>query len=102
MPAKSPESAVTAPPYPAEDPIERIILRSMNEGVITLECNGTVHTVNPAALRILGLSQRGHQGQALPAGFWPRARERRIHEHLPRGHTSEFCEQAQRNPLQEK
>ncbi len=63
MPARSLESGVTAPPCPAEDPIEKIILRSMNEGVITLECNGTVHTVNPAALRILGLSRDAIQGR---------------------------------------
>jgi PAS domain S-box-containing protein len=39
------------------DPIERIILRSMNEGVLTLECDGTIRTVNPSALRILGLEE---------------------------------------------
>ncbi|MFC1835559.1 PAS domain S-box protein [Thermodesulfobacteriota bacterium] len=36
------------------EPIEAIILRSINEGVITLECTGNVHMVNPAALGILG------------------------------------------------
>jgi PAS domain S-box-containing protein len=35
------------------DQIETLILRSMNEGVITLECNGDIFSVNPAALRIL-------------------------------------------------
>jgi PAS domain S-box-containing protein len=63
MPAKLSEPEMSAPPYPGEDPIERIILKSMNEGVITLECNGTVHTVNPAALSILGLSEDCAKGK---------------------------------------
>ncbi|MBI5572365.1 MAG: PAS domain S-box protein [Desulfomonile tiedjei] len=45
-----------------EDPIERIILRSMNEGVITLECNGNIFMVNPAALRILDLAEEEVRG----------------------------------------
>jgi two-component system phosphate regulon sensor histidine kinase PhoR len=40
---------------PSDDQIEKMILRSMNEGVLTLECNGEIHAVNPAALKILGL-----------------------------------------------
>jgi len=56
-------SQVSSPPCPTEDPIERIILRSMNEGVITLECNGVVHTVNPAALSILGLAEDSLKGR---------------------------------------
>lgn len=40
-----------------QDPIEKIILRSLKEGVITVECSGTIHTVNRAALQILGLAE---------------------------------------------
>ncbi len=69
MPARTPEHGVTGPPYPAEDPIERIILRSMNEGVITLECNGRIHTVNPAALRILGLTKEAAKGRDFQQAF---------------------------------
>jgi len=43
--------------------IEKIILRSMNEGVIALECGGNIHTVNPAALRILNLDERETLGK---------------------------------------
>ncbi|MEJ2717233.1 MAG: PAS domain S-box protein [Deltaproteobacteria bacterium] len=39
------------------DPVEKLILRSMNEGVITIECNGDIYTVNPAALRLLGSTE---------------------------------------------
>lgn len=63
MSADPPELRATIPPCPAEDPIERIILRSMNEGVITLECNGLIHTVNPAALSILGLGEESVKGR---------------------------------------
>ena len=38
------------------DPIEKIILNSMNEGVMTIDCNGTIFTVNPSAFRMLGLT----------------------------------------------
>lgn len=37
------------------DPIEKIILNSMNEGVITIDCDGKIFTVNPSAFRMLGL-----------------------------------------------
>ncbi len=40
------------------DPIEKVILRSMNEGVITIECNGHINTLNASALRILGLDHQ--------------------------------------------
>jgi PAS domain S-box-containing protein len=43
--------------YTGMEPIEKLILRSMNEGVITLECNGDIFTVNPAALRILDFTE---------------------------------------------
>jgi PAS domain S-box-containing protein len=58
------DSPSLSPPgqWPTDDPIEKIILRSMNEGVITLECNGTVHTFNPAAERILGLREEDLRG----------------------------------------
>ncbi|AFM24394.1 sensor histidine kinase [Desulfomonile tiedjei] len=45
------------------DPIEKIILKSMNEGVITLECTGKIHTTNPAALKILGFEQEDLVGR---------------------------------------
>lgn len=47
---------LTISPSQAADrePIERIIFRSMNEGVITLECTGRIHLANAAARRILG------------------------------------------------
>ncbi len=35
----------------------------MNEGVITLECTGKIHTANPAALRILGFEQEDLVGR---------------------------------------
>lgn len=55
---------------PAEmDPIERIILRSMNEGVITVECNGNIHTVNPAAASILGLREEDLLGRHVEDAF---------------------------------
>jgi two-component system phosphate regulon sensor histidine kinase PhoR len=46
-----------------QDPVEKVILRSMNEGVITLECNGDMFSVNPAALKILGLSEHEVKGR---------------------------------------
>jgi len=45
-----------------QDPIEKIILRSLKEGVITVECSGKIHTVNPAALQILGLAEENVKG----------------------------------------
>jgi len=45
------------------DQIEKIILRSMNEGVLTLECTGDIYTVNPAALRILGFREEELKGK---------------------------------------
>ncbi|HTY22213.1 MAG TPA: PAS domain S-box protein [Desulfomonilaceae bacterium] len=47
---------------PGQDFIERMILRSMNEGVITLECNGSIHLINPAAERILGYGESELKG----------------------------------------
>ena len=51
------------------DPIERIILRSMHEGVITLECNGNIHMINQSALRILGLEEAELIGQPFDEVF---------------------------------
>jgi two-component system phosphate regulon sensor histidine kinase PhoR len=51
------------------DPIEKIILKSMNEGVITLECTGKIHTANPAALRILGFEQEDLLGRQFDEVF---------------------------------
>ena len=52
-----------------EEPIEKTILRSMNEGVITVECNGDIHTANPAALRILGFEERELVGRKFDSVF---------------------------------
>ncbi|MFH0825640.1 MAG: PAS domain S-box protein [Pseudomonadota bacterium] len=51
------------------DPIEKTILRSMNEGVMTLECNGDIHTINPAALRILGFGEAELKGEKFGSVF---------------------------------
>lgn len=40
-----------------DETLEQIIIRSLQEGVITIECNGVVSGINPAALRILGLNR---------------------------------------------
>lgn len=72
---KQPTSSETPQLTPASevptemDPIERIILRSMNEGVITVECNGTIHTVNPSAIRILGLEDGTLAGRHIEDAF---------------------------------
>jgi PAS domain S-box-containing protein len=50
-------------PPQTEEAIEKIILRSMNEGVLTLECTGDIYTVNPAALRILGFREEELKGK---------------------------------------
>jgi two-component system phosphate regulon sensor histidine kinase PhoR len=41
----------------------------MNEGVMTLECNGNVHTVNRAARRILGLEEHELTGRSFEEAF---------------------------------
>jgi len=51
------------------DPIERIILRSMNEGVMTLDCSGGIYTVTPAALRILGFREEELKGRKFAEVF---------------------------------
>jgi PAS domain S-box-containing protein len=51
------------------DQIEKLILRSMNEGVITLECNGDIFTVNPAALRILDFTEEELKGKHFQEAF---------------------------------
>src|SRR4030042_5794098 len=56
-------------PPQAADAIEKIILRSMNEGVITLECTGDIYTVNPAALRILGFREEELKGRKFAEVF---------------------------------
>ena len=56
-------------PPQAADEIEKIILRSMNEGVITLECTGDIYTVNPAALRILGFREEELKGRKFAEVF---------------------------------
>jgi PAS domain S-box-containing protein len=49
--------------YTGMEPVEKLILRSMQEGVITLECNGNIFTVNPAALRILDFTEEELRGK---------------------------------------
>lgn len=51
---RSPDLSLSSPDM---DPLEKIILRSMNEGVMTLECSGRLFSANPAALSILGLRE---------------------------------------------
>jgi PAS domain S-box-containing protein len=53
------------------DPIENVILRSMNDGVMTLECTGDIYTVNPnpAALRILGFREEELRGRTFAEVF---------------------------------
>ena len=63
------DRVATEPPVLSEEPVEKIILRSMNEGVITVECNGDIHTANPAALRILGLDDREIVGRKFESVF---------------------------------
>lgn len=46
---------INGSPHMDQDPVEKIILKSMNEGVITLDCNGNIFSANPSALRILGI-----------------------------------------------
>ncbi len=58
-----------SPPESDRDPIERIILRSMSEGVITLECSGRIYTVNPAALKTLGFTETNMVGRLFDEVF---------------------------------
>jgi PAS domain S-box-containing protein len=77
-----------------EDFIEKIILQSMNEGVITLECDGKIFMSNPSALRILGLQEQDLHGKPFDSIFpdIPENREFRdifgqvVHEGLPTLH----------------
>jgi PAS domain S-box-containing protein len=59
----------SSPREPGQDFIERMVLRSMNEGVITLECDGSIHTVNPAARRILGFEDDDVKGKHFETVF---------------------------------
>jgi two-component system phosphate regulon sensor histidine kinase PhoR len=54
---------MATPDLAYQDPIEKIILRSLKEGVITVECSGRIHTVNPAALQLLGLPDGNFEGR---------------------------------------
>ncbi len=51
------------------EPIEKVILRSMTEGVITVECNGEISSTNPAALKILGVEKEEILGRGLRQAF---------------------------------
>ncbi len=61
--------AIGEPVLQEIDPIEKVILRSMREGVITLECNGNLFTVNPSALRILGFKEEELVGKSFEEVF---------------------------------
>jgi PAS domain S-box-containing protein len=63
--------AVEASPARVVDPIENVILRSMNDGVMTLERTGDIYTVNPnpAALRILGFREEDLRGRTFAEVF---------------------------------
>jgi PAS domain S-box-containing protein len=65
MTAHVPESL----PASNQEPIEKIILRSMSEGVITLECSGRIYTVNPAALKTLGFTEENVVGSLFDEVF---------------------------------
>ena len=73
------------------DSVEKAILQSMNEGVMTLECNGNIHTVNRAALRILGLEEGEVTGKSFEEVFgtvpenkaFNQVFERVVHDRLP-------------------
>lgn len=58
------------------DPIEKIIIRSMNEGVITIECNGAIFSMNPAAERILELREDLVKGRSYEKIFSTTAENR--------------------------
>ena len=45
-----------------DETLEQIIIRSLQEGVITIECNGLISGANPAALRILGVASESVPG----------------------------------------
>ncbi len=62
------------------DPIERIILRSMAEGVITVECDGRIHMVNRSAERILGARQHELVGRKFNEVFGARPENREFEE----------------------
>lgn len=76
------------------DPVEKMILRSMNEGVITLECNGAVYTVNPSAVRLLGYTEEELVGENFEKVFSHHSQNEEfkgvfskvIHEGRPTGH----------------
>jgi len=65
------EERTAAQPLPSQmaEAIEKIILRSMNEGVLTLECTGDIYTVNLAALRILGYREEELKGKKFADAF---------------------------------
>jgi two-component system phosphate regulon sensor histidine kinase PhoR len=74
-----PHDAFEEAPAPAE-PIERIILRSMSEGVMTLECNGRIFSVNPASEAILGVSGADLIGRSMQEAFSSNPRNREFLE----------------------
>lgn len=69
MPADKPYELIREHLPGMEEPIEKMILDSVNEGVITLECNGVIHSVNRAAARILDLDEEGLLGKTFGEVF---------------------------------
>jgi two-component system phosphate regulon sensor histidine kinase PhoR len=69
MPSESTDQPILTAASEEAEPIEAMILRSMNEGVITLECSGAIHTVNPSAVRILGYEEQELKGKKLQEVF---------------------------------
>jgi len=69
MPPETTDQPILTAAFDQTEPIEAMILRSMNEGVITLECNGAIHTVNPSAVRILGYAEQELKGKKLQEVF---------------------------------
>ncbi|MEW6347848.1 MAG: PAS domain-containing protein [Thermodesulfobacteriota bacterium] len=77
------------------EPIEKIILRSMTEGVITVECNGEISSANPAALKILDLAPEEILGKRLREAFPDQESNRKfldLLDDLAHGRTTDFSE----------
>ncbi|MGC8660756.1 MAG: ATP-binding protein [Desulfomonilaceae bacterium] len=51
----------------ADQSLEQIIIKSLNEGVVTIECNGLISSINPSGIRILNLFQEPVVGKSFNA-----------------------------------
>ena len=80
MPTESTDQSILKDKSEETEPIEAMILRSMNEGVITLECSGAIHTVNPSAVRILGYEEQELKGRKLQEVFSSEQKNRHFTE----------------------